>query len=312
MPIPLSHLFHAREHVEDGAEFTALERRVCLPAVERDIARAELEQLAGELFLGLDVLLVLLARDLVERRLSQVDVAVLDQVVHLPVDKGEQQGADMGAVHVSVSHDNYLVVAHLGHVAILLADAGADGGDQRAYLAVVEDLVNAGLLHVQDLAAQGQDGLEHAVAALLGRAAGAVALDDVQFALGRVPLRAVGQFPGQGAALQGALAAREVAGLARGGAGPGSHDCLVDHAARHGRVLLQEGAQLLVDDGLDDALHLAVAQLGLGLALELGTGELDADDARDALANVFAGHAFLVALDQGVGAGVGVDRARQG
>ena len=58
------------------------------------------------------------------------------------------------------------------------------------------------LLDVEDLAAQGQDGLEVPVAALLGRAAGAVALDDVQLALGRVALGAVGQLAGQGHALQ--------------------------------------------------------------------------------------------------------------
>jgi hypothetical protein len=44
----------------------------------------------------------------------------------------------------------------------------------------------AGLLHVQDLAAQRQDGLELAVAALLGGAAGGVTLDDVDLAQRRV------------------------------------------------------------------------------------------------------------------------------
>ena len=58
-------------------------------------------------------------------------------------------------------------------------------------------LVEARLLHVQDLAAQGQDGLERAVAALLGRAAGGVALDQVQLALLGVALLALRELAGQ-------------------------------------------------------------------------------------------------------------------
>ena len=61
-----------------------------------------------------------------------------------------------------------------------------------------QHLVQARLLDVEDLAAQGQDGLEASVAALLGRAAGRVALDDVQLAPRRVALLAVGQLAGQG------------------------------------------------------------------------------------------------------------------
>jgi hypothetical protein len=40
--------------------------------------------------------------------------------------------------------------------------------------------------------------------------------------------------------------------------------------------------------------HLGVAQLGLGLALELGVGELDGDDGGEALAAVLAGEAVAV------------------
>ena len=65
-----------------------------------------------------------------------------------------------------------------------------------------EHLVDARLLDVEHLAEHGQDGLEVAVAALLGRAAGRVALDDVQLAALRVALLAVGQLAGQRRALE--------------------------------------------------------------------------------------------------------------
>ncbi len=93
----------------------------------------------------------------------------------------EDQGADVRAVDVGVGHDDDLVVARLLDVE-LVADAGADGADHGEDLLVGEHLVDARLLDVEDLAAQRQDRLEAAVARLLGRAAGRVALDQVQLA----------------------------------------------------------------------------------------------------------------------------------
>ena len=46
------------------------------------------------------------------------------------------------------------------------------------------------------------------------------------------------------------------------------------------------------------ALDLGVAELGLGLALELRLGQLDADDGGQALADVVAGEVGVVVLEQ--------------
>ncbi len=45
---------------------------------------------------------------------------------------------------------------------------------------------------------------------------------------------------------------------------------------------------MLIDQDLHQALDVAVAELGLGLALELGVGELHAHDGGEALPDVFA------------------------
>src|SRR5690625_5524142 len=71
---------------------------------------------------------------------------------------GQQQADDVLAVHVGVGHQDDLVVPELGGVEVL-PDPGAEGGDQRADLLVVQRSVQARLLHVQDLAADGQDRL---------------------------------------------------------------------------------------------------------------------------------------------------------
>ena len=64
-------------------------------------------------------------------------------------------------------------------------------------------------------------------------------------------------------------------------------------------VLLQEGAERLVDDGLHGAGDFGVAELALGLPLELRLGQLDRDDRGQTLTHVLAGERF-VALQEAV------------
>ena len=168
--------------------------------------------------------------DAVERRLGDVQVAGLDDLGHVAVEEGHQERPDVGTVDVRVREQDDLVVAQLGEVEGL-TDARAEGDDQRPDLLAREHPVDARLLDVQHLAEQGQDGLEPAVAPLLGRATGRVALDDVQLAPLRVPLLAVGQLARQGRALEGTLADDEVASLAGRLAGTGRGERLLDDAA---------------------------------------------------------------------------------
>ena len=145
------------------------------------VGRAGLE----ERVLGVVVLQVhLLLADLggVQRRLAEVDVATVDERAHLPEEEREQQRADVLAVDVGVGHDADLVVAALLDVE-LLAHAAADGGDERLDRLVLEHLVEAGALDVEDLAADREDRLGERVARGDRGAAGRVALDDEQLAL---------------------------------------------------------------------------------------------------------------------------------
>ena len=56
-------------------------------------------------------------------------------------------------------------------------------------------------------------------------------------------------------------------------------------------------AQLFVDQRLDDTLDFAVAELGLGLSLELRLGNFDADDRGQALAHIVALQILVVFLE---------------
>ena len=118
----------------------------------------------------------------------------------------------MRAVDIGVGHDDHAVVAQI-LVAVFRARAAAERLDQVGDLLVGGELVVAGAGDVEDLAAQRQHGLAGAVARLLGRAAGGVALDDEELGAGGGVLRAVGELAGQAQ-----LADR---GLARDLASPG-------------------------------------------------------------------------------------------
>ena len=85
----------------------------------------------------------------------------------------------MLAVDVGIGQDDDLAVAQPGDV-LGVADVDADGGDEIADFLVVEELLDAGLFDVEHLAAQGQNGLQGAVAAVVGGAAGTAALDEEQ------------------------------------------------------------------------------------------------------------------------------------
>ena len=217
----------------------------------------------------------------------------------------------MRAVHVGVGHDDDLAIAALVDRDILVADPAVQRRDDRADLLEREHLVDPGLLDVEDLAPQRQDRLDGRVAPLLGGPAGRVALDQEQ--LGRLDVLGptVRQLARQGPAGQRSLAARQVACMAGGVAGLLGLPALVEQPPGFLGVLLQPHAQLLVDRLSDERLHLGVAELGLGLPLELGFAHTDGDHRGQALAIVLAAGELVLVLEQAGVAGIGVERTRQ-
>jgi hypothetical protein len=135
-------------------------------------------QLVVEFVLVADVAIHLAALDAVERRLRDVDVLALDQLGHVAEEEGEQQRANVAAVHVRVGHQDNFVIAQLGDVEVVLADARAERRDDGTNFLVAQHLVVARFFDVEDFSFQRQDGLVFPVAPALGRAARRFALDD--------------------------------------------------------------------------------------------------------------------------------------
>ena len=241
-----------------------------------DLLELVAEQDLLELGLLLDVALGAAVLDLVERRLGDVDVAGLDELRHLAEQQRQHERPDVRAVHVGVGHDDDLVVARVLDVE-LVAHAGAERGDERLDLVVLQDLVDPALLDVEDLAAQRQDGLGRAVAPLRRRAAGGVALDDEDLGERRVLDLAVARAC-PAARCSPARDLRRVRSRALRAAARAwdAETALRMIALAVLRVLLEELVELRVDDRAHEALHAGVAELRLRLALELRVGELRA------------------------------------
>lgn len=155
------------------------------------------------------------------------------------------------------------------------------------------------------------DGLEHRVAAALRRAAGRITLHHIQFRLARIRRAAVGELAGQPAQIGGALATHQLSRLARGDPGLRRRHRLVDHHLGVRGVGLEPVGELFVADLLHERLHFGVAQLGLGLTLELRFADLDRDHRGQAFANVVAGEVRVLVFQQLLVFGVLVHHRRQ-
>ena len=137
------------------------------------------------------------------------------------------------------------------------------------------------------------------VARAIRGAAGGVALDDEQLALARIAAGAVGQLVGHARARQAGLAPDDLAGLPGGHPRLGRRLALLHDLVGLGGVLLEPLGQLLVGGPLDQRAHRDVAELGLGLALELRLAQLHGDDGGEALADVLAEEVVVLLLQQG-------------
>ena len=205
----------------------------------------------------------------IERRLGQIEMAALDQLGQLAEEEGHQQRGDVGAVDIGVGHDDDLVVAQIVRAPVL-AGAAAEGGDQVGQLLVAGELVGGGRGDVEDLAAQRQHRLGLAVARLLGRAAGRIALDDEDLgALARVA-GAVGELAGQAQLAGRGLAADLLAcAFVRAIRSSARLRQMLEHGGRRGGMAAEPELEPVLDRVLDQPGRLGRDQPLLGLALEL-------------------------------------------
>ena len=102
----------------------------------------------------------------------------------------------MGAIHVRIGHNNNFVVTKLRNVEVISVSFGksaAKGIDHGLDLRIGQHLVDTCLLHVQNLTADGKNGLIGPVSCRLGRTSCRISLHDKNLAFGSIPALTVGQ-----------------------------------------------------------------------------------------------------------------------
>ncbi|GIX62436.1 uncharacterized protein BcabD6B2_18710 [Babesia caballi] len=250
--------------------------------------------------------------DAVERGAGDVDAPVLVQLRADAEEQPKQQDAQVGAVDVGVGEEDDLAVPE--------RESGQRGDDLAAVRSLAQhDLLRASghhrlhvgqrvlpprarvhgeaqrgdeqldLLVLHHLQIARQHGLEAAVARLLRVAGGALALDDEDLGGVHVVGGAVGELGGEpGGEEVGVLLLDELLGVLGGLEGlPGGQRLVVD-GQQQLRVLLQDLSHLVGHNALHRGARHLVAQLRLGLPVELGGHQLHRDDGRQALADEVA------------------------
>ena len=309
---PLERLQRFLEHVEQPDHRFQRVTFQRLPFLEFDMAAlgTQLNQLGHHLFVCLHITRFLATLDhTVQRRLRDIDTPPLDQGLHVSIQEGQQQGSNVAAVHVGVGHQDDLAVAPLGNIVELGTRRNPDRLEDVRDFLVLQNLGLAGFLHVEDLAAKRQDGLDIRITPGVGRSAGRVTFDQVQLRFLERPATTVSQLFGQSAGGQGPLATNHLAGLAGGFPGLRGPHALSGNQLRHFRIGFEKLRQPIVYDRGDNPLDLAVSQLGFGLPLELGIRNPDRDHRRQPLAKIITGRSRV--LEEILLATVLVDRTRQ-
>ena len=132
----------------------------------------------------------------IERRDGKIEMTVAYELRQFLKEEGDEERGDVSAVDIGIRHHDHALIAQLV-LAVLVPQRDAERLDEVGELLVLRELVASRARRVEDLAAQGKDGLRRAVAGLLGAAASRIALDDEDLRPGLRLLRAIGELAGQ-------------------------------------------------------------------------------------------------------------------
>ena len=103
----------------------------------------------------------------------------------------------MRTIDIGIGHDNNLVIPQFANIIIIGANTRSKGRNHRFNFFILQHFIKTCFLHVQYLAAQGQNGLILPVPTLLGRAAGGITFHQIYFTQCRIFFLTIGKFARQ-------------------------------------------------------------------------------------------------------------------
>ena len=177
---------------------------------------------------------------------------------------------------------------------------------------VLQHLVEASALDVEDLAANWEDRLGTRIAGGDSRTTSGVAFNDEQFAFLGIATGAIFEFVGHAGAFERGLTSCRVASVPCGEASPCSKGCFPNNLASLGGILFKPVAEKFVRGFFDQRTHGNIAQLAFGLAFELWIAQFHRNDCGQTLTNVVAGEVFFLLFKKRLCPGVLVHHIRDG
>ena len=279
--------------------------------IQRRFFQRDVSQIAFQLFLVLDVLLLLAALDFIQRWLSNVDVTAFNQLRHLTEEEGQQQRTNVRTIDVRIGHDDDTVITQLVRVVLFPANTATQCGDQCADFRRRQHFVKTGFFDIQNLTLQRQDCLGATVTALLGRTASGVTLHQVHFRQCRIFFLTVGQFARQASDIQRAFATSHFTSLASGFTSTRRIDHFTNQLFCSLRVLFQillkQTTHLLLNCRFDFTGY----QFVFGLGAEFWIRYFHRDDGRQTFTGIVTGRGYLVLLVQTFLGNIGIQGTGQ-
>ncbi len=129
--------------------------------------------------------------NLIERRLGNEYMTMLNQRFHVAIEERQQQRTDMRAIDIGIGHDDDFIVPALGNIEFF-ANTRSKSSNHRPDFIIGQYLIEPCLFHIDNFATERQDSLEAAIPALLCTAAGRITFDQINFRLIRILFRAIG------------------------------------------------------------------------------------------------------------------------
>ena len=244
----------------------------------------------GTLLVVPAVLAVVTLRALIERRASDIEVALLNHLFHMTEEQGHNQSSNMRTIDIGIGHDNHFVVADLGEVERFRVLFGSEGDTERRedvpYLFGLEHLMLHRFLNVEDLTAKRQDSLVYTVTSGLGSTACRVSLDEEELALSCIFRYAISQFTGQTTTGERRLTEDGLTSITGCDTSLRCENDFLHDLLRIIRMLLEVVLQRLSYCRRNHTCYFGVTEFGLRLAFKLRLCHFDRDDRRQTLTEI--------------------------
>lgn len=123
-------------------------------------------------------------------------MSLADQLRHESIQEGQHQSCNMRTIDIGIGHDNNLVITQLADIKIFI-DTCTKCSDHRFNFCVAENTIQTCFFYIQNLSTKRKYCLRCTVSGSLGTSTGGITLYDVDLAVLRILVTAIGKFTGK-------------------------------------------------------------------------------------------------------------------